>query len=80
MVIPIWTSAPEGPSRIPLRAREAQDAGLDHDSIVMCDYLTTVALARVRGGKAIGRVSPGVLKKVTRAVRIAIGDPSVETA
>ncbi len=75
MVIPIWTSAEEGITRIAIKGQEAEQAGLIHDSVLICDYLTTVPSFRIKG-RLRGRVPPSILKKVTVAVRTAIGDPS----
>ena len=74
LAVPIWTSAPSGPTRIPLRQGTG---GISHDSVLMCDYVTRVPAARLHSGPLGSLVPIDVRKAVVRAIRIAIGDPTV---
>ena|SRR5690349_12849404 len=72
LVVPIWTSSPQGPTRVPLRAGEG---GIAHASVLVCDDVTRIH-KRYLGERAYGSVTVAVLKKTVQAIRIAIGDPT----
>ena len=50
---------------------DSGEVGLDHDSVVNCDGLHTVALSRLT--QRVGRVSPETLDRVCGAVGHALG-------
>lgn len=74
MVVPIYTSAPDGPTRAPIAAGQG---GVRHGSVLMCDQLITV----LHDDLVRGPLGPGVpvslLKAVVASIRIAVGDPTV---
>ena len=74
MVVPIFTGAPAGPTRVSLRAGQG---GIRHDSILMCDQLITVLHDDLVRGPLGASVPVSILKAVVSAVRISIGDPTV---
>ena len=71
ILVPIFTRGASGPTHVPI-ARGV--GGLDHDSIVFCEEITTVDTDFLSGGPLGGRVPDTLLRRVVRAVRIAIGD------
>ncbi len=74
LMIPLWTSAPAGPTRVPIRAREG---GIQHDSVLLCDQITRIPRGFVRGDRPIGGPVPvSIMKAVMKAVLITLGDPS----
>lgn len=74
LVIPIFTSAPGGPTRVHIQAGQG---GVRHDSVLMCDQLITV----LRGDLVRGPLGPSVpvsiLEAAVTAIRVAVGDPTV---
>lgn len=77
MVVPIFTSGRLGPTRVALSAGMG---GLDHDSVVFCDEITTLH-HRFMGERPLGPRLPGrVLEHVVYAIRRAVGELVAETA
>ena len=73
LVVPIFTSAPAGPTRLPLQAGQG---GIRHASVLVCDQLTTVLRDDLAHGPLGASVPVSILKAVVQAVRVAIGDPT----
>jgi len=71
IVVPIFSSGRLGPTRVAL---SAGTGGLDHDSVVFCDEITTLHHSFM-GVRPLGaRVPGGILKDVVKAIRRAVGD------
>lgn len=71
IVVPVFSSGRPGPTRVALAAGQG---GLEHDSMLFCDEVTTLH-HRFMGERPLGRPVPGrVMKDVVRAVRRAVGD------
>lgn len=71
VVVPIFTSGRLGPTRVALPAGVG---GLEHDSVVFCDEITTVHHGFM-GQEPLGSRVPGViLKEVVKAIRRAVGN------
>jgi len=76
IVVPIFSSGRPGPTRVALPAGVG---GLDHDSVLFCDELTTLD-HRFMSDQPVGPPVPGrVMKEVVSAVRRALGDVVPET-
>lgn len=72
IVAPIFSWGRSSPVRVPLRAGMG---GLEHDSMVFCDELTTIDREFLDGEHPLGRSVPGrVMVDVVKAVRRALGD------
>jgi mRNA-degrading endonuclease toxin of MazEF toxin-antitoxin module len=75
IVVPIFSSGRLGPTRVAL---SAGTGGLDHDSVVFCDEVTTLHHSFM-GERPLGsRVPAGILREVVRAIRRAVGDVVTE--
>jgi len=75
VVIPIWTNAPDAPTRVRLRAGTG---GIRHDSVLMCDQLVRIDQLFVVGRAALGPlVSMDILKEAMYGVRLALGEPEL---
>ena len=60
-------------------ALSAGMGGLDHDSVVFCDEITTLH-HQLMGERPLGTRVPGrILKDVVKAIRRAVGDLVAET-
>lgn len=71
IVVPIFTRGEIGPTHIHIRGGVG---GLDHDSVIFCEEITTLDLDFLSEGPLGDSVPPSLLLRVTRAVRIALGD------
>jgi mRNA-degrading endonuclease toxin of MazEF toxin-antitoxin module len=71
IVAPIFTRGALGPTRVPIRAGVG---GLQHDSVIFCEEITTVDLDFLDEGPLGDAVPQGLMRQVVRAVGIAIGD------
>lgn len=71
VVVPIFTRGEIGPTRVPIRGGVG---GLDHDSVIFCEEITTLDLDFLSEGPLGEPVPPSLLRRVVRGVRIAIGD------
>ena len=71
IVVPIFTAGRLGPTRI---AIEEGTGGLPHDSVLFCEEITTIAQEFLSDGPLGLSVSIGLLERVTRAVRRALGE------
>ncbi len=71
IVVPIFTVGRLGPTHIPI---ERGVGGLLHDSVLFCEEITTIAREFLGDGPVGLRVSTGLLERVTRAVRRALGE------
>ncbi len=75
IVAPIFSWGRPSPVRVPLAAGMG---GVDHDSMVFCDELTTVDLDFL-ASKPLGKAVPNrVMVDVVKAVRRALGDVVAE--
>lgn len=71
VVVPIFSSGRSGPTRVALSAGLG---GLDHDSMLFCDEITTLNHGFM-GERPLGPPVPGrIMKEVVKAVRRALGD------
>ena len=71
IVVPIFTSGRLGPTRVAL---PAGTGGLDHDSVVFCDEITTLHHRFMRE-RPLGSAVPGwILRDVVKAIRRSVGD------
>lgn len=71
VVIPVFTRGAIGPTHIPIRHGVG---GLEHDSVIFCEEITTLDLVFLDEGPLGERVPESVLRRVVRGVRVAIGD------
>ncbi len=71
IVVPIFTRGTIGPTRIPMRGGVG---GLDHDSVLFCEEITTLEMDLFSEGPLGDPVPEALLRRAVRAVRIAIGD------
>jgi mRNA-degrading endonuclease toxin of MazEF toxin-antitoxin module len=71
IVVPIFTRGAVGPTHVSIRGGVG---GLDHDSVVFAEELTTLDLEFLEEGPLGAPVPESLLRRVVRAVRIAIGD------
>lgn len=74
LVVPIMTSAPQGQAHVPLRAGTG---GMRHDSVLVCEEMLGLPRNFLGQGPLGPQVPVSVLKDVVRAIRLAIGDPTV---
>ena len=71
IVIPIFSSGRLGPTRVLIAAGVG---GLDHDSVLLCEEITTIDRDFLRRGP-LGPLAPAsLLEQVLRAVRRALGE------
>lgn len=70
-IIPIFSSGRSGPTRVFL---PAGTGGLPHDSVLVCEEISTIDHDFLQRGPIGPRVTAIVLAEVVRAVRVAIGD------
>jgi len=75
IVVPIFSSGRLGPTRVAL---PAGTGGLDHDSVVFCDEVTTLHHAFLGNRPPGSRVPARILKDVVKAIRRAVGDVVTE--
>jgi len=71
IVIPIFSRGRSGPTRVPLRAGQG---GLQHDSVLFCEEISTIQDGFLGRGPLGPSVPEGVLQQVIRAVRRALGE------
>ena len=71
IVVPIFTRGAIGPTHVPIRAGIG---GLDHESIIFCEEITTIDVECLAAGPLGERVPDPLLRRVVRAARIALGD------
>ncbi len=71
VVIPIFTRGELGPTRVPIRGGVG---GLNHDSLLFCEEITTLDVEFLDEGPLGELVPDPLLRRVIRAVRIALGD------
>lgn len=71
LVVPIFTRGEPGPTHVPIRGGTG---GLDHDSVIFCEEITTLDLEFLAAGPLGDPVPESLLRQVVRAVRIAVGD------
>jgi mRNA-degrading endonuclease toxin of MazEF toxin-antitoxin module len=71
IVVPIFSSGRSGPTRVALPGGMG---GLDHDSLLFCDEITTLHYRFMGQGPLGPRVPGRVMRDVVSAVRRALGD------
>jgi mRNA-degrading endonuclease toxin of MazEF toxin-antitoxin module len=71
IIVPIFSSARPGPTRVPIRAGLG---GIIHDSVLACEQLATLHKMFVVDGPLGPPVSPSPLGRVNRAIRRALGE------
>jgi mRNA-degrading endonuclease toxin of MazEF toxin-antitoxin module len=71
IVVPVFSSAQPGPTRVPIRARIG---GIIHDSVLACEQLATLHKMFLVEGPLGETVSPSLLGRVNRAIRRALGE------
>ncbi|MBI4321105.1 MAG: type II toxin-antitoxin system PemK/MazF family toxin [Chloroflexi bacterium] len=71
LVIPMFTRGHIGPTHIPIRTGIG---GLDHDSLLFCEEITTLDIDFLDEGPLGHPVSESLLRRVIWGVRISIGD------
>ncbi|HUX86814.1 MAG TPA: type II toxin-antitoxin system PemK/MazF family toxin [Chloroflexota bacterium] len=71
VVVPIFSRGAPGPTHVPI---SAEATGLHHDSVLFCEEITTLDVEFLDDGPIGEPVSETLLRRVIRAVRIAIGD------
>lgn len=71
LVVPIFSLGRIGPTHVPVRVGVG---GLDHDSVLFCEEITTLDMDFLGEGPLGDRVPDALLRRVVRGVRIAIGD------
>jgi mRNA-degrading endonuclease toxin of MazEF toxin-antitoxin module len=71
MIVPIFSSARSGPTRVPIRAGTG---GIFHDSVLACEQLATLSKKFVVDGPLGESVSPSFMGRVNRAIRRALGE------
>lgn len=71
IVVPIFSRGRRGPTRVSLRGGVG---GIDHDSIVFCEEITTIHYDFLAEGPLGPPVPGSVLEAVLRAVRRALGE------
>lgn len=79
-IVPIVSSLPSGPTRVPIQRGMG---GLDHDSLLICEWVAPTTYKRFAPrrqdqppGPLGGLVPIPVIKRVMQAIRIAMGDPT----
>ncbi|MBI4491275.1 MAG: type II toxin-antitoxin system PemK/MazF family toxin [Chloroflexi bacterium] len=71
IVVPIFSSGALGPTRVALRAGVG---GVDHDSVIFCEEITTLHEDYLEEGPLGPRVADALLDQVVHAMRRAIGE------
>jgi mRNA-degrading endonuclease toxin of MazEF toxin-antitoxin module len=71
IVVPVFTSRRLGPTRVPI-ARGT--GGLDHDSVLFCEEITTLVDGFLEDGPLGPPVSQALLQRVLRAIRRSVGE------
>ncbi len=71
VVIPIFTRGAVGPTHVQVKSPVG---GLEHDSVLFCEEITTLDTEFLHQGPLGDQVPDSLLRRVVRAVRIAIGD------
>lgn len=77
IVIPIFSRGRLGPTRVRLPAGQG---GIDHDSVLFCEEITTIDRDFLSRGPLGEPVSAALLDQVIRAVRRALGEVVPEPA
>lgn len=76
IIVPIFSSGRLGPTRVPIAAGVG---GLDHESVLFCEEITTIDRDFLSRGPLGPPVPESVLELVARAVRRALGEVLPET-
>ena len=71
IVVPIFSSRRTGPTRVAIRSGAG---GIEHDSVLYCEEVTTLYHDFIVDGPLGGTVSPSLLGCVNRAIRRALGE------
>lgn len=70
-VVPLFSRGEIGPTRVPIRRGTG---GLDHDSVIFCEEITTLDVGFLAEGPLGEPVPESLLHRAVRAIRIAVGD------
>lgn len=71
VVVPIFTRGELGPTRVPIRGGVG---GLEHDSVLFCEEITTLDMDYLEEGPLGEPVPKSLMHRVIRGIRIALGD------
>ena len=75
IVVPIFSGAPPGPTRIPIDQRVG---GIPHDSVLFCEEVSSIDHSFLANGPLGSPVPRLLLERVVRGIRRAVGDPNLE--
>jgi mRNA-degrading endonuclease toxin of MazEF toxin-antitoxin module len=71
LVVPIFSQGASGPTHVPIPAGVG---GLDHDSVLFAEEITTLDLEFLDDGPLGDPVPEQLLRRVVLGVRVAVGD------
>lgn len=71
IVVPLFSRGRAGPTRVSI---EAGNGGLDHESVVFCEEITTIDRDFLSRGPLGPRLEHTVMEAVVRGIRRAIGE------
>jgi mRNA-degrading endonuclease toxin of MazEF toxin-antitoxin module len=71
IVVPIFSAGRLGPTRVALRTGQG---GIDHESVLFCEEITTLHREFLVDGPLGQPVSPSIVGRVNRAIRRALGE------
>lgn len=71
IVVPVFTRGAVGPTHVPVRGGTG---GLDHDSVLFCEEITTLDVEFLEDGPLGDPVPESLLRRVVRGIRISVGD------
>jgi mRNA interferase MazF len=71
IVVPVFTRGRLGPTRIALTRGSG---GLDHESVIFCEEITTIDRDFLRRGPLGGRLDISTMTAVVRGIRRAVGE------
>ncbi len=71
IVVPVFSRARLGPTRVALPARTS---ALDHDSVILCEEITTIDRDFLKQGPIGRKLNAGTVDAIVRAIRRAVGE------
>ena len=71
IVVPLFSRGRTGPTRVPLPAGAG---GLDHESVVFCEEVSTIDRDFLRRGPLGQRLEESAMDPVVRGIRRAVGE------
>lgn len=75
IVVPIFSAGRIGPTRVPVAQHVG---GLEHDSVLLCEEITTISYEFLSDGPIGSPVPASLLDQVIRGVQRALGEVVVE--